>query len=91
MFLLGARAEAPAAGPRVGAAPESARYHAFDRARALAMLMGVVYHTLLFPKLIGGMNRPIARSGWNCATDRSFASAALPRSDVRRPLGRLPR
>jgi glucan biosynthesis protein C len=47
---------AVAAGPEVEVSTDSAsaRYHAFDRARALAMLLGVVYHALVFPRLIGG-------------------------------------
>ena len=45
---------AVAAGFEVGASPDTARYHAFDRVRALAMLLGVVYHALLFPTLMGG-------------------------------------
>ena len=43
-----------AAGFEVKASPDTARYHAFDRVRALAMLLGVVYHALLFPMLMGG-------------------------------------
>jgi peptidoglycan/LPS O-acetylase OafA/YrhL len=46
--------KAVAAGPEAKASPEPARYHAFDRVRALAMLLGVVYHALLFPMLMGG-------------------------------------
>jgi hypothetical protein len=45
---------AVAAGPEVKASPDTARYHAFDRVRALAMLLGVVYHALMFPMFIGG-------------------------------------
>ena len=46
--------EAVAAGPEVKASRDPARYHAFDRVRALAMLLGVVYHALLFPMIMGG-------------------------------------
>ena len=35
-------------------AAESARYHALDRVRASAMLLGVVYHTLLFRLFTAG-------------------------------------
>jgi fucose 4-O-acetylase-like acetyltransferase len=43
-----------AAAFEVKASPDTARYHAFDRVRALAILLGVVYHALLFPTLMGG-------------------------------------
>jgi peptidoglycan/LPS O-acetylase OafA/YrhL len=33
---------------------DPARYHALDRVRALAMLLGVVYHTLIFRMFTGG-------------------------------------
>ena len=33
---------------------DPARYHALDRVRALAMLLGVVYHTLVFRMFTGG-------------------------------------
>ena len=51
---------AVAAGFEVKTSPDTARYHAFDRVRALAMLLGVVYHALLFPILIGGWWDPDA-------------------------------
>lgn len=35
---------------------DPARYHALDRVRALAMLLGVVYHALLFRMMVGGGN-----------------------------------
>ena len=42
---------------------EPSRYHALDRVRALAMLLGVVYHTMIFRMFTGGgfpgsMGRP---------------------------------
>lgn len=37
---------------------EPGRYHALDRVRALAMLLGVVYHTILFRMFTGGGGPP---------------------------------
>ena len=38
----------------MSAALESGRFHALDRVRAVAMLLGVVYHSLLFRMFTGG-------------------------------------
>ena len=45
------------------AAAESVRFHALDRVRALAMLLGVVYHTMLFRIFTGG-GFPTGASRW---------------------------
>src|ERR1700756_1327205 len=37
-----------------GTAERSRRYHALDRVRAVAMLLGVVYHTILVRMFVGG-------------------------------------
>jgi surface polysaccharide O-acyltransferase-like enzyme len=42
---------------------KSDRYHALDRVRAVAMLLGVVYHTLLFRMFTGGGPPPWASMG----------------------------
>ena len=44
---------ADAGGFEVKASPDTARYHAFDRVRALAMLLGVVYHGAPVPDAHG--------------------------------------
>ena len=54
--MSGERADGPALDGPLKAAAESGRYHALDRVRATAMLLGVVYHALLFRIFVGGVS-----------------------------------